>query len=110
MLGTQEEMREQYAYHREMLTYYKSLLNTGVCTCGQPLMKGQNKCRDCMHIAQRKYAKTPAGIRAAAKAQHKNKHSKKYVAKLLGLEPEDLTDELYELKLETLRLHRIMEI
>ena len=105
----QAEIIEHYKYHRKMVAYYRKLLPEDLCSCGQLRMSGQGMCKECMYALNKKYRETPAGIQANKERNEKYKKSRTYIARMLSMDPSDLTDELYELKLATFKLKRNME-
>lgn len=65
-------------------------------------LSSQGHCKICLNEALKIYAKTE-------KFKESRRTARTYVAKLLKIKPEQMTEELYELKLSTLKLKRKME-
>jgi len=69
-------------------------------------LTSQGQCKICLKIAQAKYNKSDKGKAALQKSTERFHVSKRYIASLMGLKENDISDELYKLRLATLNLQR----
>ena len=131
---TEEEIIQKIIWHKEQTEILMALLPEGfkLCSQGHRVTKDNQmrdgSCRTCFRKAANRYAKSPKGIatrkridekykevrrnKANKKKQSEHyqssayKESKTYIAKHLRIPASLLTEELYQLKLASLRLHR----